>query len=203
MKVDLAVTRVPLYIPTRHTLHQFSCRQCFRRDEIHSHHDNIHNNIICHLGVWMDIRCPLHLYGCSFTRANLIPFTSHGGRIVFNKEFSSFALRTLSSVEVGALSDMDLLSSLPVEIVLVIYDYLDSFSLMSVASTCHRLRDVSCKILTQRGVVEIVWQKDESKGKWQDHEKVNMHTIFVYTCIVNDYNDGQRQLESVVDMVTD
>ena len=170
MQVDLNITRLPVYVPSRHTIHHFSCDQSFRRDEIHSHHENIHNRIICHLGVWMDVHCPLSLYGCPFTRRNLIPCAPRGSRIVFNRQLASFGVETMPLV--GAFLGDDLFSCLPVEVVLLILSYLDAFSLMNMALTCHRLRDVCCQILTRHGVVEVVWKRDKYSKKWTDQAKV-------------------------------
>lgn len=169
MKVDLNITHLPIYVPSRSTIYHFSCDQSFRRDEIHGHYENIHNRIICHLGVWMDVHCPLALYGCPFTRRNLIPCAPRGSRIIYNKELASFGVETMPSV--GAFHGDDLFSRLPAEVVLLVLSYLDAFSLLNMALTCHRLRDFCCQILTRHGVVEVVWKQDQYSKKWTDGGK--------------------------------
>lgn len=70
-------------------MYTFRCAQEFRRDEYGSHYKNFHGDILGSLNGWMEHRCPLWQYGCSFVYRRMHPMPK-GTKIIFNPILESF-----------------------------------------------------------------------------------------------------------------
>ncbi|XP_077499933.1 uncharacterized protein LOC144110736 isoform X2 [Amblyomma americanum] len=81
----------------------------FRRDEYAWHYQNVHRDIHCGLNGWLEHRCPLAQYGCSFSRRRFHPVPS-GSQLVYNEVLESFGLAFPSALEgreSGGKDDME------------------------------------------------------------------------------------------------
>ncbi|XP_061174623.1 F-box only protein 40-like [Saccostrea echinata] len=58
------------------------------------------------------------------------------------------------------------LTSLPAEILEHIINYLDGFSLNNLSLTCTTLRQLCAVLLQQKGMVRMVWEKQENGDSW-------------------------------------
>lgn len=71
---------------------------------------------------------------------------------------------------------MDLLSSLPVEVLKYIAGFLDSFSLSQLSQVSVLMRDICATLLQERGMVLLVWEKKRySHGgtSWKARKKAS------------------------------
>ena len=176
-------THLDVNIETIHRMHvkpvnirSFICGKVFRRDEIHQHITNIHQEIIPGLGCgWIVSRCPLSYLGCSFSVDNLAP-NNEDFRIKFSREEDNFCFRCEKDPVITNLNSekksttkksvsIMTLSTLPVEIIFYLSRYLDSISLRAVSLTCRRLRDISWSLVTSRGCVTPVWERQRARGQ--------------------------------------
>ncbi|XP_033752253.1 F-box only protein 30-like [Pecten maximus] len=70
---------------------------------------------------------------------------------------------------------------LPVEVLIHMVTFLDSFSLCNLSLTCKLLRNVTCSLLVNKGMVTPVWEKVKtgSKVTWKiSHKKWSFSTSF-------------------------
>ncbi|XP_060074012.1 F-box only protein 30-like [Ylistrum balloti] len=70
---------------------------------------------------------------------------------------------------------------LPVEVLIHLVTFLDSFSLCNLSLTCKLFRNITCSILINKGMVIPVWEKVKSGSKvtWQiSHKKWSFSTSF-------------------------
>ena len=77
-------------------------------------------------------------------------------------------------------SRVDMLSSLPDELLLTILRYLDGFALNNLALTCHRMRSLCCNLLENKGIVVLQWDKvpaTEGKVHWDVALKVSFRLL--------------------------
>ncbi|KAI3354054.1 hypothetical protein L3Q82_018612, partial [Scortum barcoo] len=130
----------------------YMCGHFFRRDEYRSHFRNVHSDIQASLSGWFQQRCPLAYLGCTFTQTRFCP-SGHRAAIKFCQDVSAFVLqpevpsplceagKTFSPQRNGA-HNLDLLSSLPLEILQHIAGYLDSFTLSQLSQVSYLMREV-------------------------------------------------------------
>lgn len=174
-------------------MYSIPCSQVFRRDEYSGHFKNVHSDIQGGLNGWLEHRCPLAQYGCTFVRYRLLPH-SQNGAVIFNQELGSFGIKPcghFSGVEkctspstvtaqgdttqIPAKSNMDLLTSLPFEILEKIASYLDGFSLCNFSRTCKLVREICRSVLETKGMVLFEWEKriyDSGSWCWRIRQKV-------------------------------
>ena len=140
-------------------------------------HSEIHGG----LDGWIEQRCPLARYGCSYARRRMHP--GPNSRVIYSATVQSFGVVPLpdehplagSNERDGALQ----LSDLPFEILRTIAGHLDSFryfslnivfffnrfkflfffSICHLALTSRLFRDVARSLLHHRGLVNVQWQK--------------------------------------------
>lgn len=169
----------------------YMCGHFFRRDEYRSHFRNVHSDIQASLSGWFQQRCPLAYLGCTFTQTRFRP-AGHQATIKFCQDVSACVLqpevpsplceggKTFSSQRNGA-HNLDLLSSLPLEILQHIAGYLDSFTLSQLSKVSHLMREVCATLLPERGMVSLKWVKktySHGRSAWKCRKKASILTIF-------------------------
>ncbi|EDO39611.1 predicted protein [Nematostella vectensis] len=159
-------------------LYSIPCNQVFRRDEYGEHFKAVHSDIHGGLNGWLEERCPLAQYGCTFVRYRLHPNTQCGG-VVFNQDLGNFGIRTCMKDQqcphnIPSTGNNNLLCLLPVEILQTIAGMLDGFGLCNLSRTCKLLREVCRSILEKKGIVMFEWEKrihDNGEWSWQVRQR--------------------------------
>ncbi|XP_020797562.2 LOW QUALITY PROTEIN: F-box only protein 30 [Boleophthalmus pectinirostris] len=166
------------YLPSnprhQHTF-PFVCGQSFRRDQFSSHFTNVHGDIHAGLNGWMEHRCPLAYYGCSFSQRRFYP-SNVEAKVVHDRYLKSFGVQPCPRVTPPSASQVVQFSELPIEILWLIAGFLDSFSLCQLSLVSRTMRDVCASLLQSRGIVELRWQRRHHPGSvsvsWQVKNKV-------------------------------
>ncbi|CAL8314661.1 unnamed protein product [Lota lota] len=153
---------LPFQPPYQHTF-SFVCGQAFRRDQFSWHSANVHADIHAGLSGWMEHRCPLAYYGCTFSQRRLCPDGQGGwgeAWVVHDGRLQSFGVRPCpGSPPLQASPPSDQLTGLPMEILWHIAGFLDSFSLCQLSVVSRGMRDVCSSLLQTRGVVDLQWER--------------------------------------------
>ncbi|CAL9692456.1 unnamed protein product [Knipowitschia caucasica] len=153
----------------------FVCGQSFRRDQFSSHSTNVHGDIHAGLNGWMEQRCPLAYYGCSFSQRRFYPANMEA-KVVHDRYLKSFGIQPCPIVTTPIASQPVQFSELPVEILWHIAGFLDSFSLCQLSLVSRTMRDVCASLLQSRGIVELRWERQHFPGSvnvsWQVKHKV-------------------------------
>ncbi|XP_048831342.1 F-box only protein 30a [Brienomyrus brachyistius] len=183
LRLDLVLECVARYQTKQRSMFTFVCGQLFRRDEFSSHFKNVHGDIHAGLNGWMEHRCPLACYGCTYSQRRFCP-SVQGFRVIHDRHLRSFgvqpsvptpAARPLSDRMCAFVSQWDCLSSLPFEVLQHIASFLDGFSLCQFSRVSHLMRDVCASLLLVRGMVVLLWEKTlQPNGSlsWQIKDKV-------------------------------
>ncbi|KAL4624013.1 F-box only protein 30-like [Arapaima gigas] len=183
LRLDLVLECVARYQTKQRSMFTFVCGQLFRRDEFSSHFKNVHGDIHAGLNGWMEQRCPLAYYGCTYSQRRFCP-SAQGSRVVHDRNLGSFGVQpNVPSVAIKPLSNRtctwgphsDRLSSLPFEILQHIALFLDGFSLCQLSRVSHLMRSVCASLLNVRGMVVPVWEKklcSNGSSSWQIKGKV-------------------------------
>lgn len=154
----------------------FVCGQCFRRDQFSSHFTNVHGDIHAGLNGWMEHRCPLAYYGCSFSQRRFYPSTEVA-KVVHDRHLRSFGVQPCPKVKPASISQSVQFSELPIEILWHIARFLDSFSLCQLSLVSRTMREVCASLLQTRGIVELQWERKHCPGSvmvsWQVKNKVS------------------------------
>lgn len=178
--LDLVLECVARY-QTKRSMFTFVCGQLFRRNEFSSHFKNVHGDIHAGLNGWMEQRCPLAYYGCTYSQRRFCPSTQ-GAKIIHDRHLRSFGVQPcISTVLIepdkrcclGLHSDH--LSNLPFEVLQHIAGFLDGFSLCHLSRVSRLMRDVCGSLLQARGMVILLWEKKkypDGSSSWQIKEKV-------------------------------
>ncbi|XP_030635076.1 F-box only protein 30a [Chanos chanos] len=181
LRLDLVLECVARYQTKQRSMFTFVCGQLFRRDEFSSHFKNVHGDIHAGLNGWMEHRCPLAYYGCTYSQRRFCP-SVQGSRIVHDRHLGSFGVQPriadgfeepLFRNEHG--SNCDHLSSLPFEVLQHIASFLDGFSLCQLSRVSRTMRDVCASLLQVRGMVVLLWEKTrrvDGSFSWQMKDKV-------------------------------
>lgn len=154
----------------------FLCGQSFRRDQFSSHFRNIHGEIHAWLSGWIEQRCPLAYYGCTFSQRRFYPST-RGAKVVHDRHLKAFGVQPCTRVEPPTDSQSDRFSGLPIEILWHVAGFLDSFSLCQLSLVSRTMREVCASLLQTRGIVELQWERTECPSSlrhvsWQVKNKV-------------------------------
>lgn len=157
----------------------FECGQLFRREEFPAHFRNVHGDIHSGLNGWMEHRCPLAYYGCTYSQRRFCP-SRRGLKVVHDSHLRSFGVQPVTDAvtEPGC----DRLSELPFEILQHVARFLDGFSLCQLSMVSRTMRDVCASLLHTRGMVVVQWEKREHPGgkqSWQIRDKVNITYTFM------------------------
>uniref|UniRef100_A0A3Q4BLH6 Uncharacterized protein n=1 Tax=Mola mola TaxID=94237 RepID=A0A3Q4BLH6_MOLML len=177
----LEVEAVPhnRYLPANPRYQQmfpFVCGQSFRRDQFSSHFTNVHGDIHAGLNGWMEHRCPLAYYGCTFSQRRFYPST-RGAKLVHDRHLRSFGVQLCPSIKPTSDFQSDQFSGLPFEILWHIARYLDSFSLCQLSLVSRTMRELCASLLQTRGIVDLEWERRRchgtpGAGSWQIKNKV-------------------------------
>ncbi|XP_066528648.1 F-box only protein 30b [Hoplias malabaricus] len=175
LRLDLTLEQLvprPSWAPREGSMFTFECGQLFRREEFLSHFRNVHGDIHSGLNGWMEHRCPLAYYGCTYSQRRFCP-TVQGSKIVHDRHLRSFGVQPVTHmvVEPGC----DRLSGLPFEILQHVARFLDGFSLCQLSMVSRTMRDVCASLLQTRGMVVVQWEKKQypdGRRTWQIKDKV-------------------------------
>ncbi|CAB1335550.1 unnamed protein product [Coregonus sp. 'balchen'] len=184
LRLDLVLECVARYQTKRRTMFTFVCGQLFRRDEFSSHFKNVHGDIHAGLNGWLEHRCPLAYYGCTYSQRRLCP-SVQGSRIIHDRHLGSFGVqpdmppqygdKTLPRNACRFGSTCDHLSSLPFEVLQYVASFLDGFSLCQLSRVSRTMRDVCASLLQSRGMVVLLWEntrRPDGSSSWQIRNKV-------------------------------
>lgn len=183
LRLDLVLECVARYQTKQRSMFTFVCGQLFRRDEFSSHFKNVHGDIHAGLNGWMEQRCPLAYYGCTYSQRRFCP-SVEGFRIIHDRHLGSFGVQPGLPLRTGdghsrwthrTDSQWDQFSSLPFEVLQHIATFLDSFSLCQLSRVSCTMRDVCASLLQMRGMVVLLWEKkrrDDGSPSWQITHKV-------------------------------
>ncbi|KAI9526977.1 hypothetical protein NQZ68_034647 [Dissostichus eleginoides] len=175
LRLDLVLECVARYQTKQRSMFTFVCGQLFRRDEFSSHFKNVHGDIHAGLNGWMEQRCPLAYYGCTFSQRRFCP-SVQGFRIIHDRHLGSFGVKPgppRCRRRVGC--DGDQLSGLPFEVLQHVASFLDSFSLCQLSRVSRAMREVCGSLLQMRGMVVLLWNKirrADGSSSWQITDKV-------------------------------
>ncbi|XP_001507111.1 F-box only protein 30 [Ornithorhynchus anatinus] len=192
--LDLVLEYVARYQTKQRSMFTFVCGQLFRRKEFSSHFKNVHGDIHAGLNGWMEQRCPLAYYGCTYSQRRFCPSTQ-GAKIIHDRHLRSFGVQPCVSTVLAEPARNcllglhgDHLSSLPFEVLQHIAGFLDGFSLCQLSCVSRLMRDVCGSLLQSRGMVILLWEKRKypnGTSSWQIKEKVwRFSTAF---CSVNEW----------------
>ncbi|XP_020343185.1 F-box only protein 30 [Oncorhynchus kisutch] len=184
LRLDLVLECVARYQTKQRTMFTFVCGQLFRRDEFSSHFKNVHGDIHAGLNGWLEHRCPLAYYGCTYSQRRFCP-SVQGSRIIHDRHLGSFGVqpgmpprfgdKTLPRNACRFGSTCDHLSSLPFEVQQYVASFLDGFSLCQLSRVSRTMRDVCGSLLKSRGMVVLLWEntrRPDGSSSWQIQNKV-------------------------------
>ncbi|XP_041732849.1 F-box only protein 40 [Coregonus clupeaformis] len=163
----------------------YLCGHVFRRDEYHTHFENVHLDIQSCLNGWFEQRCPLAYLGCNYSQRRFHP-AGQRATVIYRQDLSTLTLKPdghliLSDSEKTITSDrkhprkLDPLSRLPFEILQHLAGFLDSFSLSQLSQVSQLMREVCVTLLKERGMVYLKWEKktySHGGSSWKCRKKV-------------------------------
>lgn len=181
LRLDLVLECVARYQTKQRSMFTFVCGQLFRRDEFSSHFKNVHGDIHAGLNGWMEQRCPLAYYGCTYSQRRFCPQVQ-GFRIIHDRHLGSFGVQPGIPPRLGENGrrqhhkfQSDQFSSLPFEVLQHVASFLDSFSLCQFSRVSRTMREVCASLLQMRGMVVLLWEKrrrEDGSPSWQITDKV-------------------------------
>lgn len=184
LRLDLTLEQLvprPSWAPREGSMFTFECGQLFRREEFLSHFRNVHGDIHSGLNGWMEHRCPLAYYGCTYSQRRFCP-SSQGSKVVHDRHLRSFGVQPPSQTVIEPKCDH--LSGLPFEVLQHVARFLDGFSLCQLSMVSRTMRDVCASLLQTRGMVVVQWEKQQySDGRrsWQIKDKVLLLIVQTFT----------------------
>lgn len=92
LDLDLNLEQITRYQAKPNSMYTFLCAQSFRRDEYSWHFVSVHSEIQGGLSGWLEHRCPLAVYGCTFSQRRLHPGAA-GSKLVYSPLLESFGVR--------------------------------------------------------------------------------------------------------------
>ncbi|XP_068436976.1 F-box only protein 30a [Clinocottus analis] len=183
LRLDLVLECVARYQTKQRSMFTFVCGQLFRRDEFSSHFKNVHGDIHAGLNGWMEQRCPLAYYGCTYSQRRFCP-SVQGFRVIHDRHLGSFGVQPGLPLQPGDDrprkpcrfgSFYDQFSGLPFEVLQHVATFLDSYSLCQLSRVSRAMRDVCASLLQMRGMVVLLWEKTrraDGSSSWQITDKV-------------------------------
>lgn len=179
LRLDLTLEQLvprPSWAPREGSMFTFECGQLFRREEFLSHFRNVHGDIHSGLNGWMEHRCPLAYYGCTYSQRRFCP-SRQGSKVIHDRHLRSFGVQPM--MDVVAEPGCDRLSALPYEILQHVARFLDGFSLCQLSMVSRTMRDVCAGLLQTRGMVVVQWEKrqyPDGRRSWQIKDKVGQRS---------------------------
>ncbi|XP_028858331.1 F-box only protein 30b [Denticeps clupeoides] len=149
----------------------FECGHLLRRDEFAWHFRNVHGDLHAGLSGWVEQRCPLAAYGCSYSQRRLCPPRAS---VVHDPHLRAFGVRPHLSAATPT-HDQDYLSSLPSELLRHLARYLDGFSLCQLSQVSRTLRATCASLLPTHGMVVVRWERQrrtDGTYTWQVRDKI-------------------------------
>ena len=92
LALDLNIESITRYQAKPRSMYTFLCAQQFRRDEYSWHFKNVHSDIHGGLSGWLEHRCPLAHYGCTYSTRRLHP-SPRGSKLVHNNIIEAFGVQ--------------------------------------------------------------------------------------------------------------
>lgn len=161
---------LPLYFFPRHLypddgLVQCQCSHSFRRDEIGEHQLFVHAGIDSLLSSHcLTQRCPMAMYGCShFTSRLAMPQENWKLTLVKGAVATLPDTSNVTSSWQGEDAPDVHLTTLPHKVLKSICSFLDPLALSCLVQTCRHLRQVVSTVISDRGMVEPVWERRETE----------------------------------------
>ena len=142
----------------------YMCGQLFRRDQFSWHYKNTHCDFYAGLNNWIEELCPYNQFGCTFRRHRHRPH-SEQHELGFDNDRSCVLVRRKTKRESPPTNACIL--DLPVEMIEAIVSHLDSYSLGQLMETSKFMRAVTLNFLKSRGIVDVVWKRNEKYGTWR------------------------------------
>jgi len=191
-------------------MYTFVCAQEFRRDEFAAHSKVVHDDILGGMNNWLEHRCPMSIYGCGFSQRRIFP--SSKDTLIYSPAVESFGITrrdlTKKSPEVNKKlttgsrksngntvggnqsTSVKNLIDLPIELLLEIFNYLESFSLCNLALTSIYLRQVCCSLLDTKGCVTLQWMRVQ-RGRGQSSKWVIAHKRWFFSTSMGSIDQWQ------------
>lgn len=169
--LNLNLETIPKYFKHNIFMYRVQCSQILHRREFPAHFKNVHSDIHGGLG-WIEQRCPFAQYGCSYVHHRLHP-SSQEASVVFSQDLGTFGIKPVKSID-HCPKDCYLMC-LPYEVLEVICEWLDGFSLCNLSVTCKGLHHFMFHLLLKKGVVVVQWKKriyEDGSASWMIHQKV-------------------------------
>ncbi|KPM06708.1 F-box domain containing protein 2 [Sarcoptes scabiei] len=100
LSLEISIRSYAFYQPKPKAMYTFRCGMDFRKDELAAHSRDIHSDIHGGLDGWIEHRCPLFQYGCSFVHRRLWPLSafdienSSRSILIYNESLETFACRS-------------------------------------------------------------------------------------------------------------
>lgn len=97
LSLEIGIRSIAFFKPKPRAMYTFRCGMDFRKDELAAHSKDIHSDIHGGLNGWIEHRCPLFQYGCTFVHRRLSPLSafdltqSSQSTIVYNELLETFA----------------------------------------------------------------------------------------------------------------
>ena len=114
LALDLNIESITRYQAKPKSMYTFLCAQQFRRDEYLWHFKNVHSDIHGGLSGWLEHRCPLATYGCTYSTRRLHP-TPKGSKLVHNNIIEAFGVQPhVPNEHLGQTTETSSLSKLSV-----------------------------------------------------------------------------------------
>lgn len=192
----------------------FPCNEIVRRDEFAIHWRDYHLSVQVDMCCIVE-RCPMQAYGCKHGEVQLTP-APKGSSLNYNQDADCVGLKLPVHLVEEAQGDAsygeyaqklqkqqelalygygeedesyDVLSQLPVEILMKICQCLDSLALWNLSQVSHYIRSVCFNLAKKKGIVYCVWQKNETTRKWEQGFKVfnccdTIAMYGMYLCVI-------------------
>ena len=90
--LDLTLQAISPFTAKPPSMYTFMCAQELRRDQYSAHFLNVHMEIHGGLSGWLEHRCPLAHYGCTYSRMRLLP-ESIGNKLIYSEHIEGYGVK--------------------------------------------------------------------------------------------------------------
>ena len=91
--LDLTLQAISRYKAKPPSMYTFRCAQELRRDQYSSHFLNVHMDIHGGLSGWLEHRCPLAHYGCTYSKLRLYPESSDN-ELIYSEDIEGYGVKS-------------------------------------------------------------------------------------------------------------